>query len=71
MYSPGGRVSRGDVMITGNAQSEAFVMAMLEPADRRARDQRARLRDAGGRPGESFRRLALDEALRLLESDAE
>jgi len=70
-YSPSGRVSGGDVSILGSAQGEAFVAAMLEPADQGVRDRRARLGDARGRPRESFRRLGLDEALGLLESDAE
>lgn len=59
-YSPDGRVENPDVEITAAAPAEQFVTAMLgHPRDIAGVDGRAR---------ETFRRLALDDALEMLET---
>ncbi len=62
-YSPDGRVARSDVAITAAPQAEEFVTAMLG----RPRD----LAGADGRPRETFRRIAVDDALGMLETPAQ
>lgn len=73
-YSPDGRVRNADVTVRGNEVTERYVNAVLDestdvPADIRAaiRASRAGLA-TDGRPLESYRRVALDEALALLVS---
>jgi hypothetical protein len=62
-YSPDGWVAGADVEITGSGAGEEFVTAMLgHPRDLRGDD---------GRPRETFRRLGLDQALRMLQTPAQ
>jgi hypothetical protein len=66
-YSPDGRVANRDVEITAAAPAEQYVTAMLG----HPRDMLGHPRDiagADGRPRETFRRLALDDALEMLET---
>ena len=57
MYSPTGRTTDGDVVVSGSAQSDAFIDAMMAAApEGRGMPSRA----------QSFRRLSLDEGLGLL-----
>jgi hypothetical protein len=68
-YSPGGRVAGADVVIRGSAVTESFIAAMLatgrdEPPDA---SPHAGLVEAGRRV-ESYRRIALGDALGLLGS---
>lgn len=71
-YSASGRVAGGDVRIASNPVAEGYVDATLErspeiPAEERERIRRSRqeLVEAGV-PVETYRRVALDEALALL-----
>jgi hypothetical protein len=59
-YSPAGRVAAADITITAAPQAEEFVSAMLGSGPRD-------VVDGDGRPRETFRRLALDDALGMLE----
>jgi hypothetical protein len=68
-YSAGGATVCADVTVRGNDVTESYVSAVLEqstgvPEETRAAitTGRAALR-AGGRPVETYRRIALDEAL--------
>lgn len=64
-YAPGGRVTSADITITAAAPAEEFVCAMLGDGPRD-------VVGSDGRPRETFRRLALDDALGMLETlDAE
>jgi hypothetical protein len=71
-YAAGGRVREGDVAITGSADTEAYVGDVLERSAavaagaRRAISEARRDLLADGAPTETYRRLALDEALGLL-----
>jgi hypothetical protein len=58
-YSPAGRVPAADITITAAAQAEEFVTAMLGDGPRD-------VVGSDGRPRETFRRLALDDALGML-----
>jgi hypothetical protein len=60
-YSPDGRVAVSDITITAAAQAEEFVSAMLGDGPRD-------VVGSDGRPRETFRRLALDDALGMLET---
>jgi hypothetical protein len=60
-YSPAGRVAAADITITAAPQAEEFVSAMLGSGPRD-------VVDGDGRPRETFRRLALDDALGMLET---
>jgi hypothetical protein len=62
-YHPGGRTDGGDVTITGPAAGQAFVAAMTGGAPRS-------VVGTATRPVETFRRLELDPALRMLETVA-
>jgi hypothetical protein len=62
-YSPDGRVTRPDIEITAASAAEQFVTAMLG----RPRD----IACENGRGRETFRRLALDDALGLLATSAQ
>lgn len=71
-YSPAARVRDGDVTLTGDAATEAYVEDVLAGSrdvpegEREAiRAARARLFD-GGPPRETYRRIELDAALALL-----
>lgn len=60
-YSPNGRVENADIEITAASQAEDYVTAMLgHPRNIAGTD---------GRPRETFRRLALDDALEMLEAE--
>ncbi|HEY1518410.1 MAG TPA: hypothetical protein VGF91_18425 [Solirubrobacteraceae bacterium] len=71
-YRATGRVAGADVRITGNAVTEAYVRGVLERSTSVPEPERAAL--AGGRPAlledgrpvETYRRIAVDEALTLL-----
>jgi hypothetical protein len=71
-YGSSGRVARADVRITGNAVTEAYVQGVLERSTSVPESERAALADArpalleDGRPVETYRRIAVDEALTLL-----
>jgi hypothetical protein len=58
-YSPAGRVPAADITITAAAQAEEFVTAMLGDGPRD-------VVGSDGRPRETFRRLALDDAFGML-----
>jgi hypothetical protein len=71
-YSPSGRARDADVTLTGNSVTESYVTAVLEHstvvdagARKRIQRERAALLEAG-RPIESSRRIALEEALAML-----
>jgi hypothetical protein len=64
-YSPAGRVSDADVVVRGTEATEAYVRALLADGGGAVLAARRSLLD-GERPVETFRRVALDEALRLL-----
>lgn len=60
VYSPDGRVESPEIEITATATAEQFVTAMLgHPRD---------VAGVDGRPRETFRRLALDDALLMLQT---
>ncbi len=71
-YQASGRVAGGDVRITGNAVTEGYVQGVLERSTSVPESERAALAGArdglltDGRPLETYRRIALDEALTLL-----
>lgn len=67
-YSPDGRVEDPDVRIKGSAVTESFVAALLDsspPAGSAMRQARHLLLEEG-RPVETYRRLAVAQALGLL-----
>ena len=71
-YQASGRVARADVRITGNAVTEAYVRGVLERSTSVPESERAALAGArpalleDGRPVETYRRIAVEEALTLL-----
>jgi len=76
-YSANGRTRAADVAIAANDVTESYVAGVLDqsrdvPAGERDRiaAARARLRE-GDRPVETYRRVALDEALGLLAPEPE
>jgi len=72
VYSAEGRVADPDVRITGNSVTETYVQGVLERSTSVPESERAALAGArralldGGRPVETYRRIALDVALTLL-----
>jgi hypothetical protein len=71
-YSATGRVRDGDVEIASNDVVEAYVAGVLEQSEEVPLAERERIAAAraglveDGRPVETYRRIALDEALALL-----
>ena len=70
-YAPGGRAPDGGIAIAGNDVTERFVTAMVEPSDGagcEAPGAGEARRDLvrNGRPVETYRAIALDEALARL-----
>lgn len=61
-YSPSRRVTDPDTAVTGGAQAEQFVTAML------GQPRSGVVVGAGGRTRETYRRLPLDAALGMLET---
>ena len=68
VYSPSGRVDRGDVEVTGPDRAEAFVSAMLETtgAEPELAVRREALRVNGGQPRERLQRVSPAQALAIL-----
>lgn len=71
-YSPGGRADRADVVVRGDAATEAYVTETIagsdaiDDASRRTVESARRKLRANGAPAEAYRRIGLDEALGLL-----
>ncbi len=66
-YAPDGRVGRADLAVSGNAVTESYAESVLT---RSAAGVSRRDLGRAGRPVETYRTLALDEALGLLAPPA-